>query len=77
MIGYELSTGKFRDFGVIRKGFTIYSAINVDKINKKLYVLSVPFAKNDIENDSSHLFQIDFARSLLEGANKLDCWHYK
>ncbi len=59
VIGYELSTGKFRDFGVIRKGFTIYSAINVDKINKKLYVLSVPFAKNDIENDSSHLYQID------------------
>lgn len=60
-IGYELSTGKFRDFGIIRKGFSIYSAINVDKINKKIYVFSEPYSKYDIENDSSHLYQIDIA----------------
>ncbi|MGM0365422.1 MAG: hypothetical protein ACQEP5_02670 [Actinomycetota bacterium] len=59
VIGYELSAGKFRDFGVVRKGFTIYSAINVDRIYKKIYVLSVPFSKKDAENDSSHLYQID------------------
>jgi hypothetical protein len=59
VIGYELSSGKFRDFGVVRKGFSIYSGINVDPINNKLYVFSVPFAKNDMENDTSHLYQID------------------
>ena len=67
VIGYELSTGKFRDFGVIRKGFTIYTAINVDKINKKIYVFVVPFSKYDLENDSSHLYQID-----IETGEKID-----
>jgi len=59
VIGYELSTGKFRDFGIVRKRFTIYSAINVDKINKKIYVFSVPFDAHDKEKDGSHLYQID------------------
>ncbi len=59
VIGYELATGKFRDFGVIRKGFTIYSAIGTDSKNKKIYVLTVPFSAKDIETDSSHLYQID------------------
>ncbi len=59
VIGYQLSTGKFKDFGVVRQRFTIYSAINVDKINRKLYVFAVPFAKADVEKDGSHLYQID------------------
>lgn len=59
VIGYELSTGKFRDFGITHKRFSIYSAIDVDKTNKKLYVFVVPFAKDDLENDGSHLYQID------------------
>jgi hypothetical protein len=67
VIGYELSTGKFRDFGVVRKGYTIYSAINVDRQNKKLYVFSVPFSTHDIAHDSSHLYQID-----MHTGNKTD-----
>ncbi|HHT78682.1 MAG TPA: hypothetical protein GXZ93_02650 [Actinobacteria bacterium] len=59
VIGYEISTGKFRDFGIVKAGYTIYSAINVDRINKKLYVFSVPFAQKDMEKDGSHLYQID------------------
>jgi hypothetical protein len=67
VIGYELSTGNFRDFGIVQKRYTIYSAINVDKINKKLYVFSVPMAKDDIEKDGCHLYQID-----IETAEKTD-----
>jgi hypothetical protein len=59
VIGYELSTGKFRDFGIVREKFTIYSAINVDRVNKKIYVFVVPFDKYNVENDGSHLYQID------------------
>jgi len=59
VIGYELSTGKFRDFGVVRRRFSIYSAINVDRINKKLYVFLVPWNKDDVEKVGSHLYQID------------------
>jgi hypothetical protein len=61
VIGYELSTGRFRDFGIVRKRYSIYSAIDVDRINKKLYVFVVPWRSTDIENDGSHLYQIDLA----------------
>jgi hypothetical protein len=67
VIGYELSTGKFRDLGIVRKRYTVYSAINVDRKNKKLYVLSVPFAMADVERDGSHLYQID-----IESTEKVD-----
>jgi hypothetical protein len=59
MLGYELATGKFRDLGVVRKRHSVYSAINVDKVNKKIYAFVVPFAKEDLEEDSSHFYQID------------------
>ena len=59
VIGYELSTGKFRDFGIVRGRYTIYSAINVDRKHRKLYVFVVPFARADVEKDGSHLYQID------------------
>ncbi len=59
VIGYELSTGKFRDFGVVCKRYSIYSALNVDKINKRIYVFVVPWTKDDMESDGSHLYQID------------------
>ena len=61
VLGYELSTGRFRDFGVVSKGYSIYSAIDVDRINKKLYVFVVPWRSADVENDGSHLYQIDIA----------------
>jgi hypothetical protein len=58
-MGYDLSTGKFRDFGIVHKRYTIYSAINVDRVHRKLYVFAVPFASADVERDGSHLYQID------------------
>ena len=59
VIGYELATGKFRDFGVVRPRFTIYSAINVDPVRRKLFVFVMPFAKEDVQNDGCHLYRID------------------
>jgi hypothetical protein len=59
VIGYEMATRRFRDFGIIRPRFSIYSAINVDPIRKKLYVFSVPFAEEDQQNDGCHIYQID------------------
>ena len=65
VIGYELATGKFRDFGIVRKRYSIYSAINVDRKNGKLYVFVVPFAQADVESDGSHLYQIDIATGAM------------
>lgn len=59
VVGYELATGKFRDFGIVRRRYSIYSAIQVDRKNGKLYVFVVPFAQADVETDGSHLYQVD------------------
>lgn len=61
VMGYELATGRFRDFGVILPRYSIYSAINVDPVRKKLYVFISPFLDELIENDGCHLYQIDIA----------------
>jgi hypothetical protein len=67
VIGYELSTGNFKDFGIVRTRYTVYSAINVDRKHGKLYVFAVPFARADVEGDGSHLYQID-----IETGEKVD-----
>ncbi len=59
VIGYEMATCRFRDFGIVRPRFSIYSAIGVDPIQKRLFVFSVPFAAADIKNDGCHLYLID------------------
>jgi len=59
VIGYEVATGRFRDFGIVRPRYTIYSAINVDSIRKKLYIFSVPMASEDVESGGCHLYKVD------------------
>ena len=61
VLGYELKTGKFRDFGVLKKRFSIYSFVNVDPVRKCLYVISTPFAEADIKADGCRVFRIDIA----------------
>ncbi len=59
VIGYEMATGSFRDFGIVRPRYTIYSAINVDPLRQKLYVFSAPFASEDVESGGCHIYKID------------------
>jgi hypothetical protein len=59
VLGYELGTGRFRDFGVLKKGFSIYSFINVDPVRRCLYVISTPFSESDIRTDGCRVFRID------------------
>jgi hypothetical protein len=59
VMGYELATGKFRDFGIVKPRYSIYSAINVDPVRKKLYVFVVPFLPELYESDGCHLYSID------------------
>lgn len=58
-MGYHLEKGTFRDFGVVRKRFSIYSAIAVDPDRGRLYVFVVPFATEDIENEGCYVYRID------------------
>lgn len=59
VIGYQLATGIFRDFGVVRPRYSIYSAINVDPVRKKIYVFVAPFLDELTKSDGCHLYSID------------------
>ena len=59
VMGYHLETETFRDFGVVRPRFSIYSAIAVDPERGRLYVFVVPFAPEDVENDGCYVYRID------------------
>ena len=61
VLGYELKTGTFRDFGVLKKRFSVYSFVNVDPVRKCLYVISTPFAEADVKADGCRVFRIDIA----------------
>lgn len=59
LMGYHIETGAFRDFGVIRPRFSIYSAIAVDPLSRTLTVFTVPFTDDDVANDGCHIYRID------------------
>lgn len=54
-LGYELKTGKWRDFGVIRPGFTAYAAIGVDPVRHYLYV----FVTGQAAGQAAYMYRID------------------
>jgi hypothetical protein len=66
VIGYELATGKFRDLGIVRARYSIYSAIAVDPVRKKLYVFVAPFLPELVEADGCHLYSVDIASGRSE-----------
>lgn len=68
VFGYEMATGEFRDFGIVKERYSIYSAIGVDPVLKKLYVFSVPFVPELYQSDGCHLMSIDIATG-----EKKDC----
>lgn len=61
ILGYEMTTGRFRDFGILRARYSIYSALGLDPAQKILYAFSVPFAKEDVNNDGCHVYKIDIS----------------
>ncbi len=66
VLGYELTTGRFRDFGIVRPRFSIYSFINVDPARQALYVFSVPFADDDKENEGCRVYRIDIPTGRMQ-----------
>lgn len=70
VIGYEMATGCFRDFGIVRPRYSIYSFINIDPDRNKLYVFSVPFAEEDQQNDGCHVYSIDIQTGEMQDLGK-------
>jgi len=59
VLGYEIATGKFRDYGIVKPRYSIYSAIQVDPERKVLYVFLAPFHPELVKNDGAHLYSVD------------------
>lgn len=70
VIGYELATGRFRDFGIVRPRFSIYSFINVDPARQALYVFSVPFADEDKQNEGCRIYHIDIPTGRIQALSE-------
>jgi len=54
-LGYELATGKWRDYGVILPGHTSYSAIGVDPARNYLYV----FLTGQTAGQAAYMYRIN------------------
>ncbi len=59
VLGYEMATGKFRDFGIVKPRYSIYSALQVDPKRKVLYAFVAPFQEELMKNGGAHLYSID------------------
>lgn len=62
LVGYEMATGRFRDYGVVHRNYTNYSAIGLDAPRNRIYFYATPFSTGD----GPHLHLID----LETGANR-------
>jgi hypothetical protein len=73
LVGYELATGKFRDYGVIHPNFTNYSAVAVDRLRNHAYFYATPFGKGD----GPHLHRIDLATGENKDLGLVAPWNGK
>lgn len=83
VLGYELASGKIKDFGIVKPRYSIYSAINVDPVRKKLYVFVVPFLPELYESDGCHLYSVDIETGakedlglVVKGRRAASFWFY-
>lgn len=69
IVGYKLATGQFRDLGIVRSNYTVYSALGLDRPRGKLYAFLVPalaFDPGGTTNLFSRIYRIDIASGAKE-----------
>jgi hypothetical protein len=59
VLGYELATGKFRDYGIVRPNYSIYSGLGLDPSRHRLYAFLTPFSEAEKQSGGSHLYRLD------------------
>ena len=70
LLGYELATGRWRDFGVIHPNFTNYAALGLDAPRGKIYFYVTPF----YEGEGSRLYRVDIASGAKEDLGLVAPW---
>jgi hypothetical protein len=70
LLGYQLASGRFRDFGVIHRNFTNYSALGLDARRRTIYFYVTPF----YEGDGSRLYRIDIATGEKKDLGLVAAW---
>lgn len=58
LLGYDIRSREWLNFGINRARFSTYSAVEVDAKRGKAYAMVVPFAPQDLP-EGNHLYQID------------------
>ena len=58
-LGYELVTGTFRDYGVIRSNYSCYSAVGIDRTRNQAYAFVTPFSTAEQLTGGCHIYRID------------------
>jgi hypothetical protein len=56
VVGYQMVTGNFRDFGVIRSNYTIYAGIGLDPVRNKLIVYTT---QDWLATQTSYVYRVD------------------
>ena len=70
LLGYHLATGRFRDFGVIHRNFTNYSALGLDSRRGRIYFYVTPF----YEGEGSRLYLVDIATGRKQDMGLVARW---
>ena len=63
VVGYELATGNFHDFGVIRSNHTIYAGIGLDPVRNKLIVYTT---RDWGASPGSYVYRVDIGTGTNE-----------
>lgn len=71
LLGYQLATGKFRDFGVIHPNFTNYCCLGLDAPRAAIWFYVTPF----YEGEGSRLYRVDIASGKKQDVGLVARWN--
>lgn len=69
-LSYNIRTKAWTNYGIVKEGFSTYSAIAVDAKRGKAYTMTVPFAPKDTA-EGNHIFEIDLKTKVKRDLGKL------
>jgi hypothetical protein len=81
VLGLDMKTEKFRDYGVIHPNYSIYSGFAIDAPRKVAYVYVRPFFPEGERNDGAHLYRLNLVTGEKQDLGRLfiggrSCYHF-